>query len=197
VDLARTAVAVARDEALTWSSPWVVEASSTSARPSRCCSEWGRPTRLSRGDRGGSSYRQAVGAVRALPTTAGTGAEVTPNAVLASPEHGLKASLRSPLMFPRVAIVGPVAHNELPTLSHCVERDGRTDPVSRGLVSIRATPMTDALASEGLRRAAAGLRRSYADGSDMAARTDMALCSLLGGCHSRTPSWARCTAWQA
>jgi alcohol dehydrogenase class IV len=49
------------------------------------------------------------------------------------------------------------------------------------LVSIRATPMTDALASEGLRRAAAGLRRSYADGNDLEARTDMALCSLLGG----------------
>jgi alcohol dehydrogenase class IV len=49
------------------------------------------------------------------------------------------------------------------------------------LVSIRATPMTDALASEGLRRAAAGLRRSYADGNDLVARTDMALCSLLGG----------------
>ena len=43
----------------------------------------------------------------AVPTTAGTGSEVTKNAVLASPEHGVKASLRSPLMLPRVAIVDP------------------------------------------------------------------------------------------
>jgi len=43
----------------------------------------------------------------AIPTTAGTGSEVTKNAVLASPEHGVKASLRSPLMLPSVAILDP------------------------------------------------------------------------------------------
>ena len=117
----------------------------------------------------------------ALPTTAGTGAEVTPNAVLASPEHGLKASLRSPLMLPTLALVDPLltlscppgvtASSGMDALTQCLEP----------LVSIRATPMTDALASEGLRRAAAGLRRAFADGSDTAARTDMSLCSLLGG----------------
>ncbi|MGA2805808.1 MAG: iron-containing alcohol dehydrogenase [Acidimicrobiales bacterium] len=117
----------------------------------------------------------------ALPTTAGTGAEVTPNAVLASPEHGLKASLRSPLMLPTLALVDPLltvssppgvtASSGMDALTQCLEP----------LVSIRATPMTDALASEGLRRAAAGLRRGYADGNDLVARTDMALCSLLGG----------------
>ncbi len=117
----------------------------------------------------------------ALPTTAGTGAEVTPNAVLTSPEHGLKASLRSPLMLPTVALVDPLltvscppgvtASSGMDALTQCLEP----------LVSIRATPMTDALASEGLRRAAAGLRRSHADGNDLTARTDMAVCSLLGG----------------
>jgi len=49
------------------------------------------------------------------------------------------------------------------------------------LVSPRATPLTDGLASEGLRRAAAGLRAAYADGEDPAARADMAVCALLGG----------------
>jgi alcohol dehydrogenase class IV len=117
----------------------------------------------------------------ALPTTAGTGAEVTPNAVLASPEHGLKASLRSPLMLPTVAVVDPLltlscppgvtASSGMDALTQCLEP----------LVSVRATPMTDALASEGLRRAAAGLRRAFADGDDTQARTDMSLCSLLGG----------------
>jgi alcohol dehydrogenase class IV len=48
-------------------------------------------------------------------------------------------------------------------------------------VSVRANPVTDGLAREGLRRAGRGLRRAHADGSDPAARTDMAVCSLLGG----------------
>ncbi len=124
--------------------------------------------------------RPAVPCV-AVPTTAGTGAEVTANAVLASPEHRLKASLRSPLMIPRVALVDPqltvscpppvTAASGLDALTQCLEP----------LVAPQATPLTDGLAREGLRRAAAGLRAAYADGEDLAARTDMAICSLLGG----------------
>jgi alcohol dehydrogenase class IV len=117
----------------------------------------------------------------AVPTTAGTGAEVTENAVLASPEHGRKASLRSQHMLPRVAVVDPLltigcppavtASSGLDALTQCLEP----------FVSSRATPVTDGLAREGLRRAASGLRPAYHDGTDLAARTDMALCSLLGG----------------
>jgi alcohol dehydrogenase class IV len=117
----------------------------------------------------------------AVPTTAGTGAEVTANAVLASPEHQVKASLRSPLMIPRVALVDPgltmscppavTASSGMDALTQCLEP----------FVSVRASPLTDGLAREGLRRAAAGLRAAYADGADLAARADMAVCSLLGG----------------
>jgi alcohol dehydrogenase class IV len=117
----------------------------------------------------------------AVPTTAGTGAEVTANAVLAVPEHRLKASLRSALMIPRVALVDPLltlscppavtAASGLDALTQCLEP----------LVSVRATPLTDGLAREGLRRAGAGLRAAYADGADLNARADMAVCSLLGG----------------
>ena len=117
----------------------------------------------------------------AVPTTAGTGAEVTANAVLASPAHHLKASLRSPLMIPRVALVDPeltvscpppvTAASGLDALTQCLEP----------FVSTRANPLTDGLAREGLRRAAAGLRAAYADGADLQARADMAMCSLLGG----------------
>jgi alcohol dehydrogenase class IV len=106
---------------------------------------------------------------------------VTANAVLAAPEHGLKASLRSPLMIPRVALVDPeltvtcpppvTAASGLDALTQCLEP----------FVSVRANPLTDGVAAEGLRRAAAGLRAAYADGTDLAARTDMAMCSLLGG----------------
>jgi alcohol dehydrogenase class IV len=124
--------------------------------------------------------RPAVPCV-AVPTTAGTGAEVTANAVLAAPEHRVKASLRSPLMIPRVALVDPeltlscpapvTAASGLDALTQCLEP----------FVSVRATPLTDGLAREGLRRAASGLRAAYADGTDTAARADMAVCSLLGG----------------
>ena len=117
----------------------------------------------------------------AVPTTAGTGAEVTANAVLAVPAHRLKASLRSALMIPRVALVDPLltlscpsavtAASGLDALTQCLEP----------FVSVRATPLTDGLAREGLRRAGAALRAVYADGQDTQARTDMALCSLLGG----------------
>ena len=136
-------------------------------------------------------YLEVVGSGRAItqpavpcvavPTTAGTGAEVTANAVLASPAHRVKASLRSPLMIPRVALVDPgltascpppvTAASGLDALTQCLEP----------FVSVRANPLTDGLAREGLRRAAAGLRAAYADGSDLGARTDMAMCSLLGG----------------
>jgi len=136
-------------------------------------------------------YLEVVGSGRAItrpaaplvavPTTAGTGAEVTANAVLASPAHGIKASLRSPLMIPRVALVDPrlsvscppsvTAASGLDAFTQCLEP----------FVSVRANPVTDGLAREGLRRAAAGLRAAYADGNDLIARSDMAVCSLLGG----------------
>ncbi len=117
----------------------------------------------------------------AVPTTAGTGAEVTANAVLASPGHRVKASLRSALMIPRVAIVDPLltltcpppvtAASGLDALTQCLEP----------FVSVRANALTDCLTTVGLRYAGTGLRRAYADGADLQARTDMALCSLLGG----------------
>lgn len=117
----------------------------------------------------------------AVPTTAGTGAEVTANAVLMSPEHGLKASLRSPSMIPTLALVDPsltrhapaavVAASGMDALTQCIEP----------FVSRFANPVTDGWAREGIARAASGLRRAVGDPSDEDARTDMSLCSLLGG----------------
>ena len=85
------------------------------------------------------------------------------------------------LMIPRVALVDPqltascpppvTAASGLDALTQCLEP----------FVSVRASPLTDGLAREGLRRAAAGLRAAYADGKDIEARADMAMCSLLGG----------------
>ena len=119
--------------------------------------------------------------VVAVPTTAGTGAEVTANAVLAVPEHGVKASLRHPSTLPRHAIVDPgltvacppavTAAAGMDALTQCLEP----------YVSKRANPVTDAWALAGLAAAGQGLRAAFADGSDLTARTRMSLCSLMGG----------------
>ncbi len=117
----------------------------------------------------------------ALPTTAGTGAEVTANAVLASREHGVKASLRHPMMIPTHALVDPeLTLNCPPGVTAASGMDALTQCLEP-YVSPQANPVTDGWALTGLARAGRSLRRAHAEGSDLAARTDMALTSLLGG----------------
>lgn len=117
----------------------------------------------------------------AIPTTAGTGSEVTRNAVLGSPIHKVKVSLRSPLMLPRVAVIDPELTYDLPpAITASTGLDALTQ-VLEPLVSNKANPLTDAVCREGLRRAARSLRRAYEQGSDREAREDMALTSLFGG----------------
>ena len=117
----------------------------------------------------------------AIPTTAGTGAEATRNAVLASPSHRLKVSVRSPLMLPRLALVDPELTKELsPALTASTGMDALTQLIEP-YVSIRANAMTDALCLDGLRRVARSLRRACSTPEDMTARTDMSLASLFSG----------------
>jgi alcohol dehydrogenase class IV len=117
----------------------------------------------------------------AVPTTAGTGSEVTRNAVLASPADGVKVSLRSPLMLPRVALVDPELTIGLsPALTAATGMDALTQLIEP-YVSSKATPITDALCLDGLARAVRSLRRACADGANVAARSDMALASLYSG----------------
>ncbi len=117
----------------------------------------------------------------AIPTTAGAGAEVTRNAVLASPEHGVKASLRSPFMLPRLAIVDPeLTYSLPPDVTASTGLDALTQLIEP-FTSIRANPLTDALCREGMRRVARSLLRAYEVGTDAAAREEMALASLFGG----------------
>ena len=117
----------------------------------------------------------------AVPTTAGTGSEVTRNAVLASPEHRVKASLRSASMLPRLAVVDPELTWGLPpAITASTGLDALTQLIEP-YVSTRANAMTDLYCVEGMRCAAAALPRAYADGGDRAARRDMAWASLLGG----------------
>ena len=117
----------------------------------------------------------------AIPTTAGTGAEVTRNAVLASPEHRVKVSLRSPLMLPRLALVDPeLTYCLPPAVTASTGLDALTQLIEP-YVSGKANPMTDGLCREGLARAARSLRRAYENGNCPDAREDMSLASLFGG----------------
>ena len=117
----------------------------------------------------------------AIPTTAGTGSEVTRNAVLASPEHRVKVSLRSPFMLARVAVVDPELTYDLPpAITASTGLDALTQLIEP-YVSSRANPMTDALCVEGIRRAARSLRTAVENGRSTAARMDMSVASLFGG----------------
>jgi alcohol dehydrogenase class IV len=117
----------------------------------------------------------------ALPTTAGTGAEVTRNAVLSSPRHGVKASLRSPFMLPALAVVDPQLLRGAPP---GVLRSSGLDALSQLIepfVSVKANPLCDALAREGLQRSRRSLERAVLEGAGELERADLALASLFGG----------------
>ena len=117
----------------------------------------------------------------AIPTTAGTGAEVTKNAVLTSKEHKVKVSLRSPTMLPDLAIVDPeLTYSMPPSLTASTGLDALTQ-VLEPFVSVKSNPLTDAICIEGLKRAARSLHRAFKDGSDTRAREDMSIVSLFGG----------------
>jgi alcohol dehydrogenase class IV len=117
----------------------------------------------------------------AIPTTSGTGSEVTSNAVLSVPEKQVKVSMRSPLMLPSMALIDP-------TLTYSLPRDVTTstglDALTQCLepfVSNQANPLTDGFCREGLKRAARSLQRACDSPNDAEARADMSLTSLMGG----------------
>lgn len=117
----------------------------------------------------------------AVPTTAGAGTEVTRNAVLVSPEHQFKASLRSPYLLPAAAVVDPELTLDLPpAITAATGMDALTQLIEP-YVSIRANPMTDLFCLEGIGRAARSLERAFRGGGDLGARGDMSFASLLGG----------------
>lgn len=117
----------------------------------------------------------------AVPTTSGTGSEVTRNAVLSVSGAGVKVSLRSPHLLPRAAFVDPELTLSVPPAVTAATGMDAACQVLEPFVSVGANVLTDGFCREGLRRVGRSLRRAWADGQDLAARTDMALASLLGG----------------
>jgi alcohol dehydrogenase class IV len=129
----------------------------------------------------GQALSQPAAPFVAIPTTAGTGSEVTRNAVLASPAHKVKVSLRSPFMLARIAVVDPeLTHDLPPAITASTGLDALTQLIEP-YVCARTNPMTDGLCVEGMRRAARSLRVAVEEGQNAAAREDMAVASLFGG----------------
>ena len=122
----------------------------------------------------------AVAPVIAIPTTAGTGSEVG-RAALVTLKDGRKLGLISPHLIPRRAICDPELTLGLPpgltaatgmdAVTHCIET----------YLSPRDNPPAEAIALDGLKRAARALPRAYADGSDRGARKEMMMAALEGG----------------
>ena len=130
---------------------------------------------------GGQPLARKPAAYIAIPTTAGTGAEVTRNAVLDSPRHRVKVSMRSPLMLPDLALIDPELTYSLPSDVTAVTGLDAFTQLLEAYVSVNANPLTDGICREGLQRAARSLETACRNGKDPDARRDMCLASLFGG----------------
>ncbi|MFW9856374.1 MAG: iron-containing alcohol dehydrogenase [Candidatus Thorarchaeota archaeon] len=117
----------------------------------------------------------------AIPTTAGTGSEVTKNAVIHARDEELKASIRSPLLIPKLAVLDPIILTSVPpSVTASCGMDAFTQLVE-AFTSKHAHPLTDTLALAGIEKVRKSLVRSYTDGKDLQARSDMLYASLLSG----------------
>lgn len=117
----------------------------------------------------------------AVPTTAGTGAEATRNAVISCPEKQFKASIRSELLLPRLALIDAELHVDLPPETTASSGMDALCQLIESYTSTGAQPVTDALAIKGIELASRSLLGAYRNGKDIAAREDMALAALLSG----------------
>lgn len=117
----------------------------------------------------------------AIPTTSGTGAEVTKNSVIKSTEHHVKVSLRSDYMYPKLAVIDPVLTISMPPeITASTGVDALTHLLET-FVSKNANPFIDALCREGMKRISDSLVQAFTDGNNMEARENMAIASMLGG----------------
>ena len=138
-----------------------------------------------------ADYLEVIGSARplvhpsapyiAIPTTAGTGSEVTRNAVLGSPQHQVKVSMRSPFMLPDLAVIDPDLTLSLPPGITAVTGLDAFTQLMEAFVSNQSNALTDGICREGLHRVAHSLQGAYEDGSDRSARENMCLASLFSG----------------
>lgn len=117
----------------------------------------------------------------AVPTTSGTGAEVTKNSVLKSVEHKRKVSMRSSMMIPELVIIDPNLTLTVPkNITVYTGMDALTQ-VIEPFISSMSNPFVDVLCAEAIKKAVPALKKLNSDLSNIDARTDMSYVSLTGG----------------
>ena len=117
----------------------------------------------------------------AVPTTAGTGAEVTKNAVIGSPEHKVKVSIRSEHLLARVALVDPELHIGCPPEVTAASGMDAICQLVEAFVSNNSSTITTAIAYRGFDLAVSAIKKAYDDGTNIEAREAMACAALLSG----------------
>lgn len=117
----------------------------------------------------------------AIPTTAGTGSEVTKNSVISVPEHKVKVSIRSPHLLPNIAIIDPYLSSSMPPQTTANSGMDALTQLIEPFVSKSANPLIDALCLQGIKNVGESLLNAFRDGEDMQAREKMALASLFSG----------------
>ncbi|MDI6870568.1 MAG: iron-containing alcohol dehydrogenase [Bacillota bacterium] len=116
-----------------------------------------------------------------VPTTAGTGAETTPNAIIRDEQDGAKKALVSRHLVPDAVVLDPRTTVSLPpTVTAATGLDALTHSVE-SLVGRRANPLSDGVALESIRLIFGALDRAVQDGRDLPARSDLLMASFLGG----------------
>jgi len=117
----------------------------------------------------------------AIPTTAGTGSEVSKVAVVSDPANTFKKGVLSPMMFPHVAIADPALTLGLPSgLTAATGMDAFIHALE-AYIGLRANPFTDQFALSAMQKTYQYLPRAVADGTDIEARENMMLAALMGG----------------
>lgn len=116
----------------------------------------------------------------AIPTTAGTGAEATKNAVIGLPDHGRKVSLRDDRMLARIALIDPALTDGTPRATTLASGLDAITQVIEPFVSSKATPFTDALTAPAIPQGIRALKRLM-EAEDPQARDALAYVSLTGG----------------
>lgn len=117
----------------------------------------------------------------AIPTTAGTGTEVTKNAVIKLTEKGVKVSLRNEMLVPRVALIDPELTLDLPPqVTACTGMDALVQ-VIEPFLSQRSNPFTDLFCVAGIKIISANLLKAFSTPKDITAREQMSFGSLMGG----------------
>lgn len=116
----------------------------------------------------------------AIPTTAGSGSEVTASSVIDDTEKGVKLSITHESLIPRCAVIDPLMHQGMPpTITAATGMDALTHAIE-AYVSKNANPMSDACAEKCIALVARHLRTAVQHGENLEARSGMAVAAVLG-----------------